>query len=403
MKQRSKASSILIPAFTGFVTLLIANGIGRFGYPPLIPALINHKWFSVSQADYLGAANLTGYIVGSILATSFNKFIPSITLIRVALILLIITFAICAIQLDFILYFMLRFIAGFTGGILMVIAAPTIFKHTAFKRKGLVGGIIFSGVGIGIALAGTIIPILVMQSIAVTWLTFSCASLVLIAVTWNGWPLGSNEKHLIIKFERPNEHRSNVFPPAAIFLLISYVCAAIGFAPHTIFWVDFISRGLHKGIQTGTKFWVLLGLAAAIGPLTTGYMADKIGFKKSISISLFLMAVGVCLPIASTATWSLALSSLLVGSLALGLVSLVAGHSSELVKSEYQKKLWGWMTIGFSVTYAGMAYLATYLFSVFHSYQMLFEIGSIALLIGMIFSFISSVLKLPQSIETDVV
>ncbi|MGF7231183.1 YbfB/YjiJ family MFS transporter [Arachidicoccus sp.] len=394
MRYPSKGSTGFMPAFTGLVTLLIANGIGRFGYPPLIPALINHRWFSVSQADYLGAANLTGYIAGSMLATYFNRFIPSVTLIRIALALLILTFALCAIPLDFKIYFLLRFVAGATGGILMITTAPTIFKHTVSKSKGLISGIIFSGVGIGIALAGTIIPVLVRRSITITWLTFAGTSLLLIAIVWRGWPAGSNEKHLPPNLEKHPSHRGHLFPRAALFLLISYVCAAVGFAPHTIFWVDFISRGLGKGIQTGTKFWVLLGLAAAIGPIIAGFMADKIGFKKSISISLLVMATGVCLPVFCTANWSLGLSSVFLGSQALGLVSLTAGRSVELVRSEYQKKLWSWMTIGFSLVYAGMAYLSTYLFSVFHSYQMLFAIGTIALVFGAMLSFIDTDKKL---------
>jgi hypothetical protein len=62
-KVKAQKIGSLVPAMTGFVTLLVSNGIGRFGYPPLIPALVAARWFTVTQADYLGAANLTGYIL----------------------------------------------------------------------------------------------------------------------------------------------------------------------------------------------------------------------------------------------------------------------------------------------------------------------------------------------------
>jgi MFS family permease len=173
-------------------------------------------------------------------------------------------------------------------------------------------------------------------------------------------------------------------------LLISYASNAVGFVPHTVFWVDFISRGLALGIHTGTQFWVLLGLSAAVGPLLTGFLADKIGFAKSIRISLAIKAIGVILPLISTATWSLAVSSIFVGSLALGISSLAAGRTAELVSSTHQKKVWSYMTITYSVSHALTAYALTYLFSVYHSFYLLFVIGAVSLLIGSITDYWSS-------------
>jgi MFS family permease len=275
-------------AMTGFVTLLVSNGLGRFGYPPLIPALVTAKWFTVAQADYLGAANLTGYIVGSMCGTLLNKYIGSVTLIRTMLLLTAVSFLLCAFPFAYPLYFFIRLIAGFAGGVIMVITAPTILKHTSPDRKGIIGGIMFSGVGIGIALAGTIIPFLVRQGLPSTWFTFGGLSFFLTLLIWRRWPEGSNEKHMPVPIKTPSGDKHSLWSGAVIFLMLSYACNAVGFVPHTVFWVDFISRGLHKGIEAGTHFWILLGLAAAIGPVLTGAIADKIGFARSIRISLLV-------------------------------------------------------------------------------------------------------------------
>ena len=42
-------------AVRGFCALLVGTGLGRFGYPPLIPLLIRDGWFTAAQADYPGA------------------------------------------------------------------------------------------------------------------------------------------------------------------------------------------------------------------------------------------------------------------------------------------------------------------------------------------------------------
>lgn len=374
---------------TGFIALLIGNGLGRFGYPPLIPALVGQKWFSVPQADYLGAANLTGYIIGSAFAAWINRFVPSVNLIRIALLIVTVSFVCCAFPLKFPVYFLVRLIAGLAGGLIMVLTAPTIFRHTSTAKKGMLSGIIFSGVGIGIALAGTLIPFLVHQGLTITWISFAVISLVLTLAFWNGWPGGSNDKHTI-EVSLTHEPKQSIWSRTVVLLLISYACNAVGFVPHTVFWVDFISRGLHMGIGWATQFWILLGLSAAIGPVISGIMADKLGFGKSIRISLLIKGIGVMMPIFSTAVWSLAISSIFVGSCALGISSLAAGRITELVAPQLQKKVWGWMTIAFSVTHALTAYILSYLFSVTGSYYLLFEIGATTLIIGSILDFFSS-------------
>src|SRR5690242_19673177 len=45
----------------GFCGNLVCIGLARFGYDPLLPTIIDKKWFDASSAAYLGAANLAGY------------------------------------------------------------------------------------------------------------------------------------------------------------------------------------------------------------------------------------------------------------------------------------------------------------------------------------------------------
>ena len=49
-------------ALAGAGALLLGLGIGRFGYTPLMPVLIENHWLSVGAAGYLGATNLFGYV-----------------------------------------------------------------------------------------------------------------------------------------------------------------------------------------------------------------------------------------------------------------------------------------------------------------------------------------------------
>lgn len=145
--------------------------------------------------------------------------------------------------------------------------------------------------------------------------------------------------------------------------------------------------GLHLGINRGTQFWILFGLSAAIGPVLIGYMVDKIGVSKSIRISLFIKAIGILLPVFSTTYWALAISSVCVGSLMLGIPLLVVGRITELVSPESQKKIWSNMTIAFSITNAASAYLLSYVFSLTGSYNLIFEIAAVTMVAAGIFEY----------------
>src|SRR5215471_1098368 len=59
-----------VPPWRATIAALSANlvgiGLARFGYTPLIPALIAAGWFVPLEAVYLGAANLAGYLAGAL-------------------------------------------------------------------------------------------------------------------------------------------------------------------------------------------------------------------------------------------------------------------------------------------------------------------------------------------------
>ena len=56
-------ASITGAVTAGLCSSLVGIGLSRFAFSPLIPPLVSEHWFAASQAAYLGAANLLGYVV----------------------------------------------------------------------------------------------------------------------------------------------------------------------------------------------------------------------------------------------------------------------------------------------------------------------------------------------------
>ena len=384
--------NLWLGALAGACASLVGIGLARFAYTPLLPAIIDARWFPASTAAYLGAANLGGYLAGALSGGWLARRADSTPVLRAMMLVATVSFFACSVPVSFLWFFAWRFVSGLSGGALMVLAAPAILSHVAPTRRGFVGGAIFSGIGLGIAASGTIVPVLLRESLTESWLGLGVCGLLLTAVAWNGWPR-SRAGGKALTSSRHASHaphantrggpQARALAPGAVYALYAeYALNAAGLVPHMIFLVDFVARGLGKGLDSGAQYWVLFGLGAILGPLITGHIADRVGFGPALRGVLVLQIVTVALPALTSSPVALIVSSVLVGAAVPGIVPLVLGRLHELLadKPAAQKQAWGTATTCFATMQAAAAYGLSYLFA--HdggNCRLLFLIGTAAL------------------------
>ena len=363
----------------GLCATLVGIGLARFAYTPLIPALIAEDWFSPSQAAYLGAANLAGYLAGALAARRIARLSSARWALRAMMLLATAAFFACAFPLSVPWYTLWRFAAGLAGGALMALAAPTVLAQVPAARQGLASGVIFTGVGLGIAASGTLVPPLLDLGLAQTWHGLGLLSLGLTAIAWAGWPGDI----------RPPTAEATAPPKGGLALrslYLEYALVAAGLVPHMVFLVDFIARGLGQGIDTGAWYWVLFGGGAMIGAVTTGAVADRIGFAAALRLALVLQVLAVALLTVTTGPLALALSSIVIGAFVPGIVPLVLGRVHELLPAgEGRRAAWSLATAAFAVGQAVAAYGFSFLFErTGGDYAPLFILGSAALAVSLL-------------------
>lgn len=376
-KSRAQGTLPWRPTLSAFCASLVGIGLARFAYTPLLPAIVGAHWFAASAGAYLGAANLAGYLAGALLGRPLAARFAAPLILRLMMALATAAFFACAHPVSFLWFFAWRFIAGLSGGALMVLAAPTVLPLVPTARRGLAGGLIFMGVGAGIAASGTLVPILLRQGLTATWFGLGALSCLLTLAAWNGWP------------EHAPAPTAQARPRPAVTLralYLEYALNAAGLVPHMIFLVDFIARGLGQGLQIGADYWVLFGLGAMAGPLLSGHLGDRIGFGPALRLAYPLQAGAVLLPALHPAAGSLILSSLVVGAFTPGIVPLVLGRVHELLPHhpEAQKAAWSAATASFAILQAGAAYGMSFIFA--HNggdYRLLFIIGAAAMLLAL--------------------
>ena len=371
-------------ATAGFCASLVGIGLGRFAYTPLIPVLAAYDWFTPAEAVLFGAFNLAGYLAGALLARQLARRIGTRTAIRAMMLAATLSFFACALHpagLHIVWYTVWRTVAGLAGGIIMVLASTAILPHVAPGRRGLVGGLIFTGVGLGIFASGSLLPLLLRAGLVWTWIAIGLLAAAMTTAAWNGWPDDARPlPHLPPTGQASAAALVSAAPLQVRAFVLTYALTATALVPHMVFLSIFVAQGLGQGVQAGAHAWALFGFGAVIGPLLAGRLADAIGFKWGNRLSFLLQAIGIAAPALTQNAAALAASIFIVGVIAPAIGPLTLGRIQELLPGQptRQRAAWSQATIAFALFQAGSAYLDSLIFTATGRYTLIFGLGSAA-------------------------
>lgn len=355
--------------FSAFCAALLGLGLARFAYTPLIPALIAAHWFSSSEAVFLGAANMAGYLAGALSARLVVRWIGLRTALRLFMLLATASLLACCRPASFAWFCGWRLASGFAGAGLLVLPAPAVLPFVPAARRGLAGGVIFTGIGLGIALSGTALPMLLRAGPQAAWLGLAGAGAIVTVLAWGGWP---DAAPVADEGARPP------LTPALLLLFLAYALSAIGQVPSMLFLSDFFARGLGLGVAAGSHAWAVFGLGALVGPLGAGLLADRIGFPAALRVC-WVTQVAACLVMAwAPGAAAVALAGMVVGAGIPGLVVLVLGRTRALANAG-APLAWGVATTCFALGQAGGAYGLSLLFRQTGRYALLFVAAILAM------------------------
>lgn len=361
----------------GLSASLVTIGLARFGYTPLLPPMINEHWFSAGAAALLGAANLGGYLIGALTGRAMARYTAPVYVIRLMMLVASVAFLACSFPLSQVWFFCWRFLSGVAGGAVMVLVSGVVLHHVPDDRRGLASGAIFLGIGLGVVLSGTLVPVMLTMSLQSTWQALGVLSLLLTLAAWKAWPpyqrQDTPEALATLKTGRADF--------AVRLLIAQYALMAVGLVPEMMFLVDYASRGLHLGAAGGATIWVAYGAGAMAGPVLYGHLADRAGPRWAAAAVLSAQILAVVALWIVSQTWVLVILAVLLGSFPSGIVPLVLAKVQRLVHGPHARQvLWIRATVAFALTQAASGYAFSWLYSAFPGHHLLlFSIGDIAL------------------------
>lgn len=383
--RRSELSLLL----TGFLATLSSIGLARFAYTALMPQMVLSGWFNGEQAAYLGAANLLGYLVGAISAAPCAERLGAVRVLRLCWWAVAVSFAASSWPQSMAVFAGWRWVAGVAGAMLMVLGPSVAMSAAAPARRALLGPLMFSGVGMGALFSALIVPGMLPWGLgAVWWMLAAFSAAVALGGQWcaqrmpNPVPLEITPQMGATGRAAPIAQTAPLWTLAIVLVFMAYMLDGFGFVPHTVFWVDYLTRELHLGSAYAATQWALFGLGAMAGPMAVAFVATRWGWWRSITGAYVLKASAIGLPLVWVSWLGHSVSGFAVGALSPGMSAMTSGYLMQLVGPAQHKKMWGYATAAFALLQATAGYVMAWIYARQGSYQLLFMLGCAALLAG---------------------
>jgi predicted MFS family arabinose efflux permease len=291
-------------ALRGCAALIIAMGIGRFAFTPLLPPMQADAQFSDASAGLLASLNLLGYLVGALLGGQISHGRREAAY-RLNLVLAILADLLMAAPLGVPGWSVVRAIAGVSSGIIFVLSTAFVIEHRSPPA------LHFLGVGIGIVLSGAIAALVPNWQTA--WLVLAAISLVLVLPAWGlaGATLRDGQPRLRTRL---------VWSWIFFWLTAAYGLEGFGYIISGTFLVA-ILHGLPEMTGLGPLAWIFVGVGAAAGPLGWGWLARRWGSWRALISACVVQAITIVLPFAGNAAATL-VSAVVFGSTIIGITAV---------------------------------------------------------------------------------
>ena len=339
----------------GVCSLIIAMGIGRFAYTPLLPAMQRAIGFGNEMAGLIASANYLGYLIGAIATTVIPAHMDRRRLLRICLVASVISTGAIAWSDASMAWLALRFVGGIASAGVFVIAGTLVTQALQTTGHEARMGVHFAGVGTGIALSG----LLLAQAGEHLgwrggWMALALLSVLLLPLCWTvpKTPAAKAQASPAVMAASGAMSASAPSPRAVLafpmsLLILAYFCEGLGYIVSGTFLVAIIKTT--PGLSAfGEYAWVAVGLAAAPSALAWSAVMKKTGPLKALIAAHLIQAAGIVLPVLSGSLAAALGAALSFGGTFVGITLLSFNLAARIAPAQSGRVI-GLLTIAFGL------------------------------------------------------
>jgi len=324
------------------IALAVAMGIGRFAFTPLLPLMLRDGSLAEGAGAWLAASNYLGYLAGAVTARRLRLPPPALTRASLAGIV-VATGAMGAFD-GLAAWIVLRCVAGVLSAWTLISTSAWSLQRLAQAGRSDLSGMVYAGVGLGIAFAGLFCLAAARPGVSASrlWLELAAAAALLVSVA--SLSVGRLSSTCASPGSTP---LSGCEPGASIGLVICYGVLGFGYILPATF-LPVLARELIDDPQVFGLAWPVFGVGAALSTIAT---ASCFGFANRLrtwAVSHLLMAAGVILPSVWLGAMAIAIAAILVGSTFM-VVTMVGLQEARARQPDNPTALLAQMTAAFAI------------------------------------------------------
>lgn len=307
----------------GLLSLAVAMGIGRFAFTPMLPMMQADLGLSLSQGGWLASSNYLGYLLGALLGTRLSW--SSEKMLEWGLWAVVLVTAAMGLGTLWPGWVLWRFLAGVASAWALIGTSALCVARLAASGRGEKTGVVFAGVGFGIAFAGLACMALTLLDVRSShaWLWLALASLAGLLGASMLWQVPPADDSPVRKASTEAVAPPPPVRPAADSgrlhwgLVWCYGFFGFGYILPATF-LPAQARLLVPDAWLFSLAWPVFGLAAAASTLLGSHLTRYCRRPTIWAAAQLIMGVGVLLP----ALWQ-SLAAILIAALCVGSTFMV--------------------------------------------------------------------------------
>jgi predicted MFS family arabinose efflux permease len=340
----------------------VSLGVTRFSYGLLLPAMRSDLGWSYTLAGAMNTVNALGYLLGALSMPKLLKRFDAVQILLIGSALASVFMALTGFFTTAEPLLVQRLLAGIASAWVFVagglLAAQLGTQHG--QRSGLILGVYYGGVGLGIVFSTLLVPSLDYflpskpqawpQTWAVAWwfLALGCALASLMLLT-----KGHAFKRIATQSKAVNA-ATNTVPASQAFHWRDFAYALGGYGLFGVGYIGYMTfviallREQAATTSTVTVFYTLLGLAVMASSRLWAGLLDK--YKGGQALAFLNLLLGCAIVIPALTTWlpALIFSGVLFG----GVFLSVVASTTALVRHNLPQTAWATGISAFTVIFA---------------------------------------------------
>lgn len=326
---RQNDRSVLYILVGGMLGLVVAMGIGRFAFTPILPLMQRDLSMSNTVAGWLAGLNYLGYLAGAVLCSISPQVLHSRFVTGSALLLSLVTTLFMGLTVSPFWWGTMRLVGGWASAILFIVISAEVGEALTRRGYGHWVGALYAGVGFGIAISGLIVP----QLDLIGGWSLSWVGMGVIATVFATFGIFLGRRRDLVQPVTITKAGHTGSLRVVRLLAVAYFFEGLGYIVTATFIVAIIT--ITPGLERFAPYsWVAVGLAAVPSTLFWPYLARRIGSQRALLSAYALQAAGILVSIHADTVFEVVFAAISFGGTFLGIVAMTLAEGNQRMRGE---------------------------------------------------------------------